>query len=254
MGAALLLPTLPALLLFAALGLGLALPFLALAWVPALRRRLPKPGAWMVRFRHWMALPMALTALALAWLASRTGGSGFAFALGLLAIIVIAALVLLGRRQRAGLSAGRMWWAVLAAVLAVSAAALPGMVRNSATADDPGMLAAQPFSEVALATARASDSPVFLYFTADWCVSCKVNERVAIEREATRAAFAKAGVIVLRGDWTRRDPAITRFLGQQGAAGVPLYLWYPAGATAPQQLPQLLGPDTLAELARSLPK
>jgi thiol:disulfide interchange protein/DsbC/DsbD-like thiol-disulfide interchange protein len=254
MGAALLLPTLPALLLFAALGLGLALPFLALAWIPALRRRLPKPGAWMVAFRRWMALPMAVTALALAWLASRVGGSGFAFALMLLTIIVIAALVLLGRRQRAGLSGGTLWWTAFAAVLVLSALGLPRMVRDPAAAAEPGVLDAQPFSETALATARASGKPVFLYFTADWCVSCKVNERVAIEREATRAAFAKAGVIVLRGDWTRRDPAITRFLAQHGAAGVPLYLWYPPKTAAPLQLPQLLGPDALAELARTSPK
>jgi len=100
MGAALLLPPLPALLLFAALGLGIALPFLAIAWVPALRRRMPKPGPWMGKFRNWMALPMGLTALALIWLASRIGGNAFAFALGLIAVIVVAALVLLGRRQR----------------------------------------------------------------------------------------------------------------------------------------------------------
>jgi thiol:disulfide interchange protein len=112
-----------------------------------------------------------------------------------------------------------------------------------------GLLSAKPFSEAALAKARASGKPFFVYFTADWCLSCKVNEQVAIERETTRAAFAKAGVVVLRGDWTRRDPAITRFLTAQGAAGVPLYMWYPRGGGTAQQLPQVLGPDTLAELA-----
>ena len=251
MGAALLLPTLPALLLFAALGLGIALPFLLIAWVPALRRRLPKPGAWMVKFRRWMALPMGLTALALIWLASRIGGSAFAFALVLVAIIVVAALILLGRRQRHGRAAGGLWWAGLVAVLAIGAIGLPGMVRETSQGSEPGLLNAKPFSETALAAARKSGKPVFVYFTADWCLTCKVNERVAIEREATRDAFAKAGVTVLRGDWTRRDPAITRFLAQHGAAGVPLYLWYPAGSAAPVQLPQLLGPDALAELARA---
>jgi len=91
---------------------------------------------------------------------------------------------------------------------------------------------------------------VFVWFTADWCLTCKVNENVAIERGATREAFEKAGVIAIRGDWTRRDPAITRFLNQQGAAGVPLYLWYPAGGEA-QQLPQLLGPNSLISLAQA---
>ncbi len=249
MGAALLLPPLPALLLFGALGLGIALPFLAIAWIPALRRRMPKPGAWMNTFRRWMALPMGLTALALIWLASRTGGNAFAFALGLIAGVVVAALGLLGRRQRNGLAGGRLWWGALAALLALSALGLPGMVRAPVSAE-AGLLDAQPFSEAALAKAQASGKPVFVYMTADWCLSCKVNERVAIEREPTRAAFRKAGVIVLRGDWTRRDPAITRFLTAQGAAGVPLYLWYPAGSAMPQQLPQVLGPESLVELAK----
>ena len=84
---------------------------------------------------------------------------------------------------------------------------------------------AKPFSEAALAKARAEGKPVFAYFTADWCLSCKANEAAAIERETTRDAFRKAGVVVLVGDWTRRDPKITSFLSAQGAAGVPLYLW-----------------------------
>ena len=248
MGAALLLPPVPALLLFGALGLGIALPFLAIAWIPALRRRMPKPGPWMNAFRRWMALPMGLTAPALIWLASRTGGNAFAFALALIAVIVVAALVLLGRRQRNGLAGGRLWWSGLTALLVLSAVGLPRMVRAPASAE-AGLLDAQPFSEAALAKAQASGKPVFVYMTADWCLSCKVNERVAIEREPTRDAFRQAGVIVLRGDWTRRDPAITRFLTAQGAAGVPLYLWYPAGSATPQQLPQVLGPDSLVDLA-----
>jgi thiol:disulfide interchange protein len=111
------------------------------------------------------------------------------------------------------------------------------------------VLPAQPFSERALAEARASGRPVFAYFTADWCLTCKVNERVAIEREETRAAFERAGVVVLRGDWTRRDPAITRYLTAQGAAGVPLYVWYPARGGPAEQLPQVLTAGTLTDLA-----
>jgi thiol:disulfide interchange protein len=106
-----------------------------------------------------------------------------------------------------------------------------------------------PFSESALTEARATGKPVFVWFTADWCITCKVNEQVAIEREATRDAFDKAGVIVLRGDWTRRDPEITRYLTAQGAAGVPLYVWYPAGGGEPMQLEQVLTQDRLVELA-----
>ena len=113
---------------------------------------------------------------------------------------------------------------------------------------EASVLAAIPFSETTLAEARAANKPVFLYFTADWCLTCKVNESVAIEREATRAAFEKAGVVAMRGDWTRRDPAITRFLTAHGAAGVPLYLWYAPGEDG-EVLPQVLTPDTLTELA-----
>ena len=249
MGAALLLPVPQGLALFATLGLGLALPFLLIAYVPALRALLPKPGAWMVTFRRWMALPMALTAAALLWLASRLAGSGFAFAAGLVVIIVIALLVLLGRRQRHGRAAGGRWWAMLAAVLIFAGAGLPSLVRQSAETAN-SILPSQSFSEEALAKARANGKPVFLYFTADWCLTCKVNETAAIEREETRAAFEKVGVIVLRGDWTRRDPAITRYLTAQGAAGVPLYMWYPAKG-APVQLPQVLTTGTLVELTRA---
>ena len=250
MGAALLLPPLPALLLFAALGLGLALPFLALAWIPVLRRRLPKPGAWMVRFRRWMALPMGLTALALGWLSSRVGGDTFAIGAAIVSVLLVWGLWLVGVAQRKGRSAFGIATGVLAASLLVVTFGLREVVEEP-QGQTESVLDSQPFSEAAFTTARASGKPVFLYFTADWCVSCKINERVAIEREATRDAFAKAEVTVLRGDWTRRDPVITRFLAQHGAAGVPLYLWYPASGAAPQQLPQLLGPDTLAELAKS---
>jgi len=249
MGAALLLPVPEALALFAMLGLGLALPFLAIAYVPRLRAMLPKPGAWMVTFKKAMAVPMGLTALALVWLSGRLAGNGFAFAAVLIALIVVALLVLLGRRQRFGRAAGGRWWAMLAVVLAFGAAGLPGMVREGSGAVDL-VLPSQPFSEDALARARAEGKPVFAYFTADWCLTCKVNEAAAIEREETRAAFEAGGVVVLRGDWTRRDPAITRYLTRHGAAGVPLYVWYPAGGGEPQILPQVLTIGTLTDLVK----
>ena len=248
MGAALLLPAAQALALFAALGLGLALPFLALAYIPALRRRLPRPGAWMGRFRTIMAVPMGLTAIALVWLASRLAGSAFAFAASLLVIVMLSALVVLGRRQRHGLAGGWPVMLALAMVPVLGAIGLPGMVRE-ASAAAAGILPTKPFSEAALAEARAKGAPVFVYMTADWCLTCKVNEAAAIEREDTAAAFKAAGVTVLRGDWTRRDPAITRYLTAQGAAGVPLYMWYPAGDAPPRQLPQVLTPAMLAQLA-----
>jgi DsbC/DsbD-like thiol-disulfide interchange protein/cytochrome c biogenesis protein CcdA len=248
MGAALLLPLVPALALFAALGLGIALPFLALAFLPALRRRMPRPGAWMNTFRRWMALPMGLTALALAWLATRVAGPIFALVAIGLAALLVALLAFAGRRQRAGLPAIRPTAAGLAGLGVVAVLVLPISERAPSSLSND-LLTTRPFSEAALADAQASGKPVFAWFTADWCLTCKVNEEVAIEREETRAAFQKAGVIVLRGDWTRRDPAITRYLTNQGAAGVPLYVWYPAGGGAPEQLPQVLGPSTLARKA-----
>ena len=248
LGAALLLPPMLALLLFAALGLGLALPFLLIGLIPALRARLPKPGAWMVRFRRIMAIPMALTALALIWLVARLGGKPFA----LMALVVVAglavALGVVGRLQAKGKMAWPAFGLIAAPFLIFGVFALPSAYAVQGSGPAESILSPQPFSESALAEARASGRPVFLWFTADWCVTCKVNEKVAIEREATRAAFEQAGVIAMAGDWTRRDPAITQFLAQHGAAGVPLYLWYEPDSEA-DQLPQVLTSNMLAERA-----
>ncbi len=247
MGAALLLPPLPAILLFVALGLGLALPFLALALIPSLRRLLPRPGAWMNGFRKAMAVPMALTAAALAWLAWRVGGAAFAGLVLAGAGALVALLGIAGKRQHAGLAVGA-GPLIAAAALVAGAALLAPLTARAPAPESGGLLNAQPFSEAALAAARAK-GPVFLYFTADWCLTCKVNEAAAIDRETTRDAFAKGKVSVLTGDWTRRDPAITRFLESHGAAGVPLYLWDPAGGGNPRVLPQVLTPALLAEAA-----
>ena len=111
---------------------------------------------------------------------------------------LLSLLILLGRRQRHGFAAGPRWWAMLAVVLAFGTAGLPGMVREGA-AETSSILPSQPFSEEALAKARSSGKPVFVYMTADWCLTCKVNEGAAIEREEVRAAFDRADVVVLRG-------------------------------------------------------
>ena len=252
MGAALVLPAALALAVFAALGLGLALPFLVLGFSPALRRLLPKPGPWMGWFRQAMALPMALTSVALLWLAWRLGGANFALGCAAVALGLVAVLAMIGRAQRQGKSATRRAAPALAALLLLGAVLLPQAVRAPAADTSRDLLGAKPFSRAALAAARASGKPVFVYFTADWCLTCKVNEAAAIERETTRDAFAKAGVLVLRGDWTRRDAVITRFLEAHGAAGVPLYLWYAPGANSPTILPQVLTPALLEARARTL--
>ncbi len=249
LGAALLLPPAQALLLFATLGVGLALPFLLIGLVPGLRRILPKPGEWMETFRRAMAVPMGLTAAALVWLVWRLGGVPFALAAVVAALGAIVLFVAIGKRQRIGKGVALPLTIGLIAIAGVSAAILPRLIDTSARAGEAGLLDAQPFSQAALTAARADGKPVFVWFTADWCLTCKVNENVAIERERTRAAFAAAGVVALRGDWTRRDPAITQFLTEQGAAGVPLYLYYPAGEEA-RTLPQILTIDTLVDLTK----
>ena len=249
LGAALLLPPAQALLLFATLGLGLALPFLLLGFVPAIRERLPRPGPWMERFRKLLAIPMGLTALALVWLAVRLGGQGFALVALALVFGFIVALLVTGKLQQRG----KMAWPAFALILAPFALfagfALPFTLDAGRQAEAESLLSPRTFSETALAEARATGKPVFLWFTADWCLTCKVNESVSIEREATREAFERAGVIAMRGDWTRRDAGIAHFLEEHGAAGVPLYLWYPAGGGAPEKLPQVLTPDALIDRA-----
>ena len=105
-----------------------------------------------------------------------------------------------------------------------------------------------PFSTSKLAQLRAEGRPVFLYFTADWCLTCKVNEQAAINRDDVKAAFDKAGIVIMVGDWTNADPAIGRFLEAQGRSGVPLYLYYAKGAD-PKELPQILTPALLTSLA-----
>lgn len=249
LGAALLLPVGQALLLFAMLGLGLALPFLLLGFVPPLRRMLPRPGPWMGRFQRLMALPMALTALALLWLTVQLGGRPFGLIALVLAFGVVIALFVVGRLQRAGKMAWPAFVLVAAPFLVFAGIGLPSVYEVRAERAETSIHEPEAFGAETLARARASGKPVFVWFTADWCLTCKVNERVAIERESVRDAFRKAGVVTIRGDWTRRDAAITQFLNEQGAAGVPLYLWYAPGAAGPEQLPQVLTPEMLEKQA-----
>jgi thiol:disulfide interchange protein len=245
MGAALLLPLAAALAIFAGLGLGLALPFLLLAYIPALRSRLPRPGAWMGRFQKLLSVPMFLTALGLAWLLGQQRGvSGMTIGLGA-ALLLALLLWWLGARQHGGKGGGLIAGIGALALLAGAAIALPSAApvraENNATS--------VAFAVEKLDGLRAANKPVFLYFTADWCLTCKANEAAAIDRAEVRAAFDKAGVTVMVGDWTSADPAITRFLESQGRSGVPLYLWYAPGKEA-VVLPQLLTPATLTALVR----
>jgi DsbC/DsbD-like thiol-disulfide interchange protein/cytochrome c biogenesis protein CcdA len=247
MGAALLLPATLALLIFAGLGFGLALPFLAIAFIPLLRKRLPRPGPWMIRFRQWMAVPMALTSLALLWLLYQLAGFSGVLIGGTAALILLSRLFELGRKQKS--DAPRK--IVVAAILGITIAAMLIIdnVPILAPAPQPVKNGSLAFDEEQLAALRAEGKPVFLYFTADWCVTCKVNEKAAIDRKETNAAFAKAGIQTMVGDYTRRDPDITRFLAKYGRSGVPLYVYYPPNADA-RLLPQILTVDDLTALSQ----
>lgn len=244
LGAALLLPGPAALAVFAGLGLGLALPFLLLGFAPALRRRLPRPGPWMIRFKAILSIPMFLTAVALAWILRQEAGTA-GLLLGLAAAITLAgALWSIGRmrgRARTWLALAPAAFVSLAAVLLIPTSAPAGGTATT-------LLAAEPFSEARLAALRAQNRSVFVYFTADWCLTCKVNEKAVLERKEVARSFAGRNVAVLVGDWTRGDPAISRFLEKQERSGVPLYLYYPPGKAA-QILPQLLTVDRVTALA-----
>ena len=245
LGAALVLPWYLALLIFLGLGLGLALPFLLIGFVPALRRALPRPGAWMDVFRKLLSVPMFLTAIALAWvLGGLKGIDGMAVGL-IVALALGLALWIVGRRQgRASSSRGA--WVAAALVVVAGIWAVSTVEKPAPAAQARG--SAEPFSETRLAALQAQGRPVFAYFTADWCVTCKVNEKAAIETDAVAKAFAAANVAVLVGDWTDGDPALGRFIERHNRAGVPLYLWYPTGAREPRVLPQVLTQGMLAAL------
>jgi thiol:disulfide interchange protein len=244
LGAALVLPPAGALAVFGGLGVGLALPFLLLGFVPALRRMLPRPGPWMVRLQRILSIPMFLTALGLAWVLGRqTGVDGMT--LGLAAALTLGFALWWfgagGRRQR---------WVALAVVAAavVAPLALLRPAANEGGSAAAGRLNAEPFAEGRLAQLRSERRPVFVYFTADWCLTCKVNEGGAMASGAVARSFESRGVRVLEGDWTLGDAAIGRFLERHGRSGVPLYLYYPPGGEA-RILPQILTSAMLSELA-----
>lgn len=252
LGAALLMPAPMALAIFAMLGLGLALPYLVISLSPALLRRFPKPGPWMARLKSILAFPMYGAALWLVWVFARQTGSE-ALALILAAGLLLAlGLTLWGWRQIAKMSGRRGFGSTMGAVLSL----LAGFgVATSATllAPDAGAEAGSketadtPWTVDAVAAARAQGKIVFVNFTADWCVTCKVNERAALANAGTRALLADTGTLYMVADWTRRDDRIARELERFGRSGVPLYLVYAPGKEAPEILPQLLTPGIVAD-------
>jgi thiol:disulfide interchange protein/DsbC/DsbD-like thiol-disulfide interchange protein len=263
LGFALTQPWPGALAVFLALGLGLALPYLVLTLVPGLAGWLPRPGVWMDRLKQLLAFPLYLTAAWLVWVLSLQAGAGAVFAV-LVGLILIAFAAWLFESTR-GLDGGRRRLADLAALAAglaaialatwpqAGAAPLPRAVGVPATADGGGVLAYEPFSPERLADLQADGIPTFVNLTAAWCITCQVNERIALSSRRIADAFRARGIIALKGDWTNRDPEITRLLDAFGRSGVPLYVLYRPGSEEPVILPQLLTEMSVMDAIGTLP-
>lgn len=241
LGYALTRPSVEALAIFVALGLGLSSPFLLISFVPGLARLLPRPGQWMVRLKKILAFPLFGSAVWLLWvLAVQTGATAVATAGTGLLLIGFAAFVL---REFEGIGGRLVALAALIGALAI--AVLPaGGPSPRAVAIEAG---SEPFTPARLAELRAAGKPVFVNLTAAWCITCLVNEQVALDRPAVKKALADTGTAYLVGDWTNRDPEITRLLAENGRSGVPLYLLYRVGGGAPVVLPQLLTEGLVVE-------
>ncbi len=250
LGFALVQPPVISLSVFASLGFGFALPFLLMALIPRARALLPKPGRWMETFRRLLAFPMFATALWLLWVLGRQVGVD-ALSLLLAAMIGLGfALMSWGRVQA---RQGTLRWSLSAA--AGAAVAVAGMYLASSLASLP-LKASQEsakqesvYSDERLQVLYGEGVPVFAYFTADWCITCKVNERVALQSETVEEYFQASGIEVLVGDWTNEDPSITSVLERHGRSGVPLYLYFkPSGnLQSPLILPSLLTPDLVVD-------
>jgi thiol:disulfide interchange protein DsbD len=237
LGAALAMGAAEAMAVFLALGTGLALPYALLAVAPGLAARLPRPGAWMERLRQGLAFPMYAAAVWLVWVLAQQAGPDAVLAVLAGGVLLGFGAWALGQAQRAGGS--RLGLAAAALGLAGALALLPRIAAAPAAAAAPGP-GTEAWSEARVAALRAEGRTVFVNATAAWCITCQVNERVALRGEAVQAAFAARGVAYLKADWTSGDAAIGALLRAHGRDGVPLYLVYPAGGGAPAVLPQIL--------------
>ena len=232
-----------ALTVFLALGLGFAAPFVLVAFAPGLLSRLPKPGAWMEIFRKALAFPMYGAAAWLAWVLAQQAGPDDLAKLFAAAVLVGLAAWLVGLSQRRTM-AGRKPLLLTPFAGALAAIAIGGVAWPQAKAAE---LASEPYSPARVAELRAEGRPVFVNYTAAWCVSCQVNDKVALSTRAVAQAFARHKVAYLKADWTRRDATIAADLASHGRAGVPLYLLYGAGGREAAILPSILTPDTVVK-------
>ncbi len=257
-GAALTQSPAVALIIFAALGTGLSLPYLLLSLAPWMRRALPKPGAWMDTMKQLFAFPMYGSAAWLLWvLAQQTSSIGLGAALAGAILVALAAWSY--QKSKISSSGSRMAALVTTLAAVLLALALPvrfsGIAAAAPNAALPAADAWQPYDATRVAELNAQGRPLLLNFTASWCLTCLLNERNAFSDAAVMKTFRGKGVTLMKGDWTNRDPAITKALSDFGRAGVPLYVVYNSqpGSKAPVVLPQLLTPGVVQSVFANLP-
>jgi len=254
LGWALLRPPAETMLVFTALGAGMAVPYVGLSLSPGLVDRLPSPGRWMETLKQALAFPLLATVVWLAWVFGlQTGVDGLAGLLG--ALLLTGLAVWVGARWGGFASTPPGRTIARVSAITIGVAALIVLVRAAVTAPEPesasgsesGATAWPAWSPPAAAEIRSSGRPLFIDFTAAWCLSCQVNERVVLNKATVRDAFRDHGVTTLKADWTRRDPAITGALAELERSSVPVYALYPGGAVDPVLLPSVLTKDIVLE-------
>ncbi len=234
-----------ALLVFAFLGLGLALPFLLIGFVPGLAQRLPKPGAWMETLKHFLAFPMYMTAVWLLWVLGKQRGVD-AIGLALAGLVVLALGLWWYQRLRLQVAPVRRTLAILLLLASLAPLAMVhALQRDAAIATAKANVV--PYAATTLAALRAEGRVVFVDMTADWCVTCKANEKAVLDREEFRASMRQADAVMMQGDWTSVDPAITAFLEAHQAVGVPLYVVFPRDGGEGEVLPTVLTQELVAQ-------
>jgi len=240
-------------LVFTAVAAGLAAPYVLLAAIPGAKSWLPKPGNWMLRFKEAMGFLLLATLVWLLWLLGKqVGVDGQAWALAWLLLLALACWVWgrFGGPERPLASRGALATLVLAALFAGGVwmwpQALSGQAPTGAVERGDSQTGWEPWSESRVAELRAAGTPVFVDFGADWCWTCKVNERGTLANEGVLKAFNDQGVAKLKADWTHSDPAITAALRAQGRSGVPMYVFYPAHGE-PHVLPELITPGIVMD-------